>query len=126
MTHQPKERKNLDTGLALTLLTLLCYHIFPGSGTVTIATILLLVCMTLPRLFFPLAHAWFTLAEILAKAVSGLLLTLVFLLLVTPTGFLRRILKHDPLRLGAWHNGHGSLLRQRHHTWQPADLEHPY
>lgn len=116
----------MDAGLALTLLSLLAYQLFPGRLTVTIATGLLLLCMTVPRLFAPFARVWFALADCLATVASTLLLTLVFLLLVTPVGIARRLLGSDPLKLKGWRSGSGTFFTPRNHRWHPTDMEKPY
>lgn len=121
-----RDSNAMDAGLALTLLSLLAYQLFPGRLTVTIATGLLLLCMTMPRLFAPFARLWFALADRLATVASILLLTLVFLLLVTPVGIARRRLGSDPLKLKEWRSGSGTLFTPRNHRWHPADMEKPY
>ncbi len=126
MAGKVHDIKSVDTGMALTLLALLSYQLHPNRASITIATILLLLSMTIPGIFSPFARAWFAIGEALAKLFSTLLLTLTFLLLVTPIGIIRRISGKDPLNLGQWHMGSGSLLRQRDHRWQPHDLERPY
>lgn len=126
MADRARDIKGIDTGLALSLLALLSYQLHANRTSVTIAMILLLLCMTIPGIFSPLARPWFTIGEVLAKLFSTLILTLIFLLLVTPIGIIRRISGKDPLNLRQWHTGSGSLLRQREHRWQPDDLERPY
>lgn len=126
MSQQPDSRRSLDTGLAFTLLALLAYYLLPGKGPVLIATVLLLLCMTVPWLFTPFARVWFALGERLSALTSALLLVMVFLLVVTPIGIIRRLLGRDPLRLGEWRSGSDTLLQQRKHRWQAHDLEKPY
>lgn len=121
-----RDIKSLDAGLALILISLLAYQVFPGRIVVTIATILLLLCMTVPRIFAPFARLWFSLADLLATAASRLLLALIFLLLVTPVGIVRRLLGSDPLTLRSWRSGNGSLFTAKNHRWLPADMEKPY
>lgn len=126
MTHRKRDIKSLDSGLALVLLSLLTYQVFPSQLVVTIATLLLLLCMTIPGIFAPFARAWLTMADLLATAASALLLSLVFLLLVTPVGVVRRLLGSDPLKLKSWRSGSNSLFATRNHRWLPADMEKPY
>lgn len=121
-----RDIRSMDAGLALTLLSLLAYQLFPGRVTVTIATVLLLLCMTTPQIFAPFARIWLSVADLLATVASALLLTLVFLLLVTPVGAVRRLLGSDPLRLKSWRSGKESLLTSRNRRWLPADMEKPY
>lgn len=126
MPIKRRDINSMDAGLALTLISLLAYQVFPGRTVVTIATVLLLLCMTMPRLFAPFARVWFSVADRLAAAVSGLLLTLVFLLLVTPVGIIRRLLGKDTLKLKTWQSGSTTLFTSKNHRWLPADMEKPY
>ena len=126
MQLRVRDIKSMDAGLALALISLLAYQVFPGRIVVTIATLLLLLCMTAPRIFAPFARIWFSMAGTLATAASCLLLTLVFLLLVTPVGTVRRLLGKDPLKLKTWRAGNSTLFSTRNHRWLAADMEKPY
>jgi len=121
-----RDIKSMDAGLALTLISLLAYQLFPGRMVIIIATVLLLLCMTIPRLFAPFARIWFAVADRLATVVSGLLLTLVFLLIVTPAGLVRRLLGKDTLKIKAWRSGSTTLFTTKNHRWLPTDMEKPY
>lgn len=124
--HRNRDLKSMDSGLALVLLSLLAYQIFPGRLVVAIATLLLLLCITVPGIFAPFARVWFSIADLFATAASALLLSLVFLLLVTPVGVVRRLLGNDPLKLKSCRSGDNSLFTTRNHRWLPADMEKPY
>lgn len=126
LLQRNRDYKSMDTGLALTLISLLAYQLFPGRVIVTIATVLLLLCMAFPVIFAPITRIWLALADFLATAASALLLTLVFFLLVTPVGVVRQLLGSDPLKLKAWHMGKETLFTTRNHRWLPADMEKPY
>jgi len=54
------------------------------------------------------------------------LLTLLFYLIVTPLGLVRRLAGADPLQLSAWNRNLSSTFRERTHTYIPDDLEPPY
>ena len=53
--------------------------------------------MTVPAVLGPLAKLWFGLSAILGTVMSKLLLSLVFFLVVTPMGVLRRLVESDRL-----------------------------
>jgi hypothetical protein len=57
---------------------------------------------------------------------SKVLLAVVFYVIVTPIGVVRRMLGHDSLRLRAFKSGDGSVMRTRGHVFAPGDLEKPY
>jgi hypothetical protein len=116
----------MDAGLALVLISLLAYQLFPGRLLVTVGTVLLLLCMTVPGIFAAFARIWLAFADLLATAIATLLLLVIFLLLVTPAGAVRRILGIDPLKLKSWRSGTQTLFTAKNHRWLPADMEKPY
>jgi hypothetical protein len=115
-----------DTGMALVLLVLLfayfgrCYVLLPG------AIVLLVINMAWPRLFTPLSRVWFGLSHLLGAAISRIVLTLLFFLIVAPIGLLRRSAGADPLQLKKWKDGSSSVLRNREGPVEAKDLENPY
>ena len=115
-----------DTGMAMVLLLLIAYIEF-GSGALLVAALVLhVVDMVAPQVFRPLVPIWFGLAHLLGAISSRILLSLVFGLVVTPIGVLRRALGKDSLRLRAFRAGDESVMVERNHTFTPGDLENPY
>jgi hypothetical protein len=115
-----------DTGMAMVLLLLIAYLKF-GSGALLVAALVLHVTnMVAPQVFRPLVPLWFGLAHLLGAISSRILMTLVFGLVVTPIGVLRRALGKDSLRLRAFRAGDESVMVVRNHTFTPGDLEYPY
>jgi hypothetical protein len=51
---------------------------------------------------------------------------LVFAVVVTPIGLVRRALGKDSLRLRAFKTGDESVMVPRNHTFTAGDLEKPY
>ncbi len=115
-----------DTGLAMVLLLLLAHATWGRDGFATAALVVLVVAMTVPLVFRPLAVVWFGLSHVLGAVMSRVVLTLVFFLIVTPVGLIRRLLGHDSLRLRAFKAGEASVLRTRNHVFSGPDLEKPY
>jgi len=52
-----------------------------------------------PRLLSPVEKAWMALADWLSVVMSYVILTLAFILVVTPLGLVRRVFRRDPLHL---------------------------
>ena len=121
----PRDRSR-DTGLALVLLLLLAQLATGRRGLTTAAVVALVVTMTAPLLFRPLSVVWFGLSHLLGTVMSKVLLTGVFYLIVTPVGVVRRLLGHDSLRLRAFKAAGTSVMHQRHHVFEPGDLDKPY
>jgi hypothetical protein len=121
----PRDRSR-DTGLALVLLLLLAHAATRRDGFATAAIVLLVVAMTAPLLFRPASIVWFGLSQAIGTVTSKLLLALVFYLVVTPIGVVRRLLGHDSLRLRAFKSSDASVMHARTHLYVPDDLEKPY
>jgi Saxitoxin biosynthesis operon protein SxtJ len=115
-----------DTGMAMVLLLLIAYLKFGSGALLAAALVLHVVDMVAPQVFRPLVPLWFGLAHLLGAVSSRILLSLVFGLVVTPIGVLRRALGKDSLRLRAFRAGDESVMVVRNHTFTSGDLENPY
>lgn len=87
---------------------------------VGVGVVLLLLALVAPKALAPLAWAWDRLGRALQRVVGPVVLALVFFLVVTPTGLLRRAFGHDDL----------GLRRGAPPRWEPreapASMRHPY
>jgi len=64
-----------------------------------VAAVFLLLAFAAPQILRPLNQAWTKLGLVLGKIVNPIVMSVVFLLLVTPLALLFRVLGKDPLRL---------------------------
>jgi hypothetical protein len=115
-----------DTGMAMVLLLVLAVLKWGRSELLILALVVHVVNMVVPQVFRPVAIVWFGLAHLLGAVASRVLMFLVFALIVTPIGLLRRALGKDSLRLRAFRSGDESVMVARHHTFTAGDLEKPY
>jgi len=76
----------------MVLLLLLASAVSKRETLVTIAIVALVVDMTFPQLYRPVAVLWLGLSHLLGTVVSKILLTLVFFGVVTPIGLARKLL----------------------------------
>jgi hypothetical protein len=115
-----------DTGMAMVLICLLLgsWGKFPKFLPVSVA--LLLITMIWPNAFRPLATLWFGLSHVLSNIVSRVILTVLFFLVVTPIGLIRRVLGADALQLKKWKRGPDSVFVVREGVIQDKDLVNPY
>jgi polyferredoxin len=118
--------KARDTGLAMVLLVLIIIYFGKYYNLIPLAIILLILSILWPKLFSPIAKVWFGLSNIIGTIMSKILLSVVFYIIVTPIGMMRRFFKADPLQLKDWKKGKGSVLKIRNQTIQAKDLEKPY
>jgi hypothetical protein len=115
-----------DTGMAMVLLLLILFLSLKQQPLVLAALALHVVNMTAPQLFKPVALVWLSLSHLLGSVVSRMLLALVFFVVVTPMGAVRRLLGKDSLRLRVFKSSTESVMVHRNHIFVSDDLERPY
>ena len=120
----PEQAK--DTGLALTLLCLLIVQFRHAYKLVPLAMVFLIVTMVWPRAFKPAAGLWFGLSHLLGTFMSKVILTVIFFVIVTPIGVIRRLLGADALQLKKWKKGQDSVFLMRADLINKKDLQTPY
>lgn len=115
-----------DTGQAMALLCLIILIFFRQASFAGIALIVLLINMLRPQVYKPLAKWWFALSNLLSRIVPRILLGVLFYVMVTPVGLIRRMLGRDPLQLKKWKKGRESVLRERNHTLSAKNIINPF
>ena len=120
------KEQSKDTGMAMVLLLLLFSIALKRQGLVTAAVIALIIDMTVPGFYRPVAIVWLALSHLLGTVVSKILLTLVFFAVLTPIGVARRLLGDDSLQLKKFKSGEDSVMTVRNHTFTGKDIEKPY
>jgi hypothetical protein len=119
-------QRAVDTGMALTLICLIIGLVRGTSGWFAVATAILVVNMTAPKVFGPASKLWFGLSAVLGAMMSKVILSLVFFVILTPMGLARRALGKDTLRLAAFKKGTDSVFVARSGPFTPADLKTPF
>ena len=115
-----------DTGLAITLISLIISYLKHLNQFLLAAIILMVIVLTFPILFRPIARIWFGASRIVGEIVSRIALTLVFFLIVTPVGILRKCMKNDSLMLKRWKRESDSVFERRFYQYHSNDLEKPF
>ena len=115
-----------DAGLALVLILLLLALTTSQRYLLPAGIVLLVVTMTAPALYKPFARFWFVFSHTLGTLVSRVLLTVLFYLLVTPVGLLRRLFGKDAMQLKSWKKDRTSVFQSRDHLFTSQDLDQPY
>jgi hypothetical protein len=125
-------RKNIskdqsrDTGMAMVLLCLLLALSPKRHAFLFVAIALHLLNMTVPVIYRPIAIVWLGLSDVMGAVMSRVLLSIVFFLVVTPIGILRRLFGKDALKLHAFKASGDSVMLERNHSFTARDLERPY
>jgi hypothetical protein len=120
----PEQAK--DTGMAMVLICLLLGYWDKFPKFLPVSLVLLLITMVWPNAFRPLAVLWFGLSHLLSSVVSRVILTVVFFLIVTPVGLIRRLFGADALQLKKWKKSQDSVFVTREGVIQEKDLLNPY
>ncbi len=112
--------------MALCLIIILIQHFTGINELFLLAVFLLVVNMTVPSLFKPVGVLWYGGSALIGGFMSKILLSIVFLILVTPVGMIRRLMGKDSLNLRAWKKDNDSVFQKRHFQYGPDDLNTPY
>lgn len=120
------KKQATDTGMAAVLILLLI-GLFTGEVLFfKVAIPVLVVNMTFPMFYYPLAIVWFGFSHLLGTYVSKILLSVVFFGLVAPIGLLRSVLRKDSLLLKEFKKSDKSVMKVRNHSFTGKDLESPF
>ena len=115
-----------DTGMAMVLICLLVAILGKVSAMTVAAAVLLVVNMTVPAIFKPVGVVWLSLSHLLGSVVSKVLLSVVYFLIVTPVGVLRRLMGKDTLQLKVFKKDSASVFTERNHLYTGDDIDKPY
>ncbi len=115
-----------DSALALVLLSLLLAMMVKEKTFLWSATIILVLAMGAPVVFKPFAVLWFGLSRLLGEVVSRILLSVIFMLIITPIGLMRRLFGEDPLRERFDRKHVHSFFIDRNKLFEIDDLRNPY
>jgi hypothetical protein len=112
--------------MAMVLIFLLLAIIFKQEIYLLSAVGLHILNMVAPQAYRFIARVWLGLAHLLGTVVSRIILSVVFFVVVTPIGFVRRVLGIDSLRLREFKKDDGSVMHERNHRYTPEDIQRPY
>lgn len=115
-----------DTGMAIVLICLLLFISYGERNLVLIAISFLLINMTKPVLYRPVAKIWLGFSHVLGIVMSKIILSIIFFLLVFPVGLLRRLMGKDALQRKKWKKGRSSVFKIHEYQFTPKDIENPY
>ena len=115
-----------DTGLAMILIVLIIGLVTGSKYAMFGALLITIADMVYPRVFYPVAIIWFGLSVLIGTVVSKVLLSILFFILVTPVGLIRKLLGSDPMKIRQWKKGADSVFQERNIVYSVNDIEKPY
>lgn len=115
-----------QAGIVLVIIFLLAGYYSKNDLWLKVSIILLFTDLIAPVLFYPFALVWYNFGEIMGLFVSKIVLGLIFFLILTPVGLLRKLMKKDSLLLNDFKKDKHSVLKIRNYTYAGKDLIKPY
>ena len=115
-----------DTSMAMTLISLLVILYTKSITLLPLPIGLLLLGMVWPRAYSLLARLWLGISLLLGSIMSRVVLSIIFMVIVTPIALVMRLFGHDPMRRKAWKKGTESTFVSRGDLVEAKDLEHPF
>jgi hypothetical protein len=115
-----------DTGMAMALICMLIGLIGEKTLFFKVALVVLVVDMAVPAVFKPVATLWLGLSGLLGTVVSRLLLTIVFAVVLTPIGLIRKLMGIDPLKRKRWKRDTSTVFKTRDDVFDADSMKFPF
>ena len=87
---------------------------------------LTLITLLFPAVFYPFAVCWFGLSKIMSVINTWILLAAVFLIIVIPISFVRKMMGSDALKIKRFKKSRASVMTDRNHVFMDSDLLHTF
>ncbi|TWI94561.1 hypothetical protein JN11_04671 [Mucilaginibacter frigoritolerans] len=113
-----------EFGQVATLAVLFFALRYKNEHLIIAAFMLILITIVLPIIFYPFTVVWFGLSELLSRVGPAIILTIIFFLIVTPVGLIRRFLGKDSMQLTQFKKNKQSVMINRNHLYTESDLLH--
>ena len=120
------KKQCMEFGQVATLLVLVFALHYKIDNLVDAAFVLILVTIVLPIIFYPFAVVWFALSDLLSIVSPAIILAIIFFLIVTPVGLIRRLLGKDSMQLKQFKKNRQSVMINRDHLYTKSDLLHTF
>ncbi len=115
-----------DTGMAVVLGFLIVAATRKREGYLLLALTFHVINMIVPQIYRPIAIVWLGLSDLMGEFASKVMLSIVFFLVVTPIGLIRRMFGKDSMRLRDFKASTDSVMLERNHLFVSRDIESPY
>jgi hypothetical protein len=126
LKFRPTQAYTKDTGLVTILILLLVAYWKEDFLFVLLSIVTLVVVMTIPVVFKPLAVIWYYFSTALGNITNRIVLSVIFMVVLTPVGMIRRSMGFDPMKRDKWKKGSTSVFHKREHIFISDDLNMPY
>lgn len=121
------KKQNIDFGIVLALALLVAgtiWHIHILFYSFSIVS--LLITALIPVLYTPFSWLWFKFAGFIELLFSKIILSVIFYIIVTPLGLLRRGFAKDNLQIRSFKKDLKSVFVVKNTTYKKEDMENQY
>ncbi|MDF1547065.1 MAG: SxtJ family membrane protein [Bacteroidales bacterium] len=119
-------KQSIETAIVFAIIAILSYYIWQTEIGIWIGFALLVLSLIMPKVLIPVAWIWLNFSKILGSISSNLILTVIFFLIITPIGSLRRMFSKDTLKLKCFKKNKFSAYKERSHVYSSSDIKHPF
>ena len=120
------KKEQVDSGLALLLLTLLIGLWINPKDVLRLSIVEVLLILIAPVLIYPFTFLWLNISDLLGKVMSKVLLTVIFILVVCPVALIRKAMGKDTLLLKKYKSDGSSVFKDRNHDFTKTDFTASY
>lgn len=120
------KKQSSDTGMAMVLILLIIAVLTENNIYLLISIPVLIINMTFPTFYYPIAIIWFGISHLLGTVISKILLSIVFVLMVIPVGLFRRLIGKDSLKLTQFKKSNDSVMKKRNYSFISKDIQKPF
>lgn len=124
-SHISKEQTKEFGLLAVLVISVIAFY-FHKDQLLVVVFILALLTLVFPIIYYPFAFVWFGFSKWMGRISSSILLGLIFFVIVTPVGLIRRLMKIDGLNINRFKKSGESVLIPRDHVVENSDLTHTF
>ncbi|MGF1636309.1 MAG: hypothetical protein ACFCUU_04500 [Cyclobacteriaceae bacterium] len=117
------KKKCFETGVLLGLVLIVVFLFKRDDYLLYWGMASLLISLIAPLVWWPLAYVWFALAQMLSLIFQPIMLCMVFFLVITPVGLLRRLIGKDALQLKKFDSKEPTAFYVREQTFSDKDMD---
>jgi len=120
------KKQNIEFGMVMILIVAILSYGLENRTLLGVVILLTLITILAPVLFTPFTALWFWFSHAAGRIMSFILLTLVFILVITPVGCIRRLCGKDNLSLNQFRKSRKSVFINRDHIYTKEDMIHMF
>jgi hypothetical protein len=125
MSRITKEMRK-DTGIVFGLVMLYIGIVAENSLLLKLSFAVFLSSILIPAIFTYPAVVWFKISEILGFIVSKIVLAVIYLIVVLPVSFIRKIFGSDPMMINNFGKSDKGTWTKREHQYSNYDFIKPF